>query len=300
MDLFVRSIYISSAFSLGYLFLLYRSNPLRRLPGTTVTLCFIVGMLGVIPVEWIHLLFPTIGRIPSMFIAASLVEEGVKFGLMGLTIWKFPFPDLAEPIDLAIYFGALGLGFGAYEDFWYIFSSTYPAWSVGEIARYQVVFRNIIIARAVPGHVLFDAIAGFLVGSARFLPGRGRTARIVGGFVVAVCLHSAYNLIARYGGMLPLLSYAVFLVGLFVHLRMQAIARSPFNDLIEFIEGRTDIWLHPRAPIEYLFADGFYWPGRPRRGMFELLPLTLSFVILYPLFFGVIYLINAGIVGFFR
>ena len=300
MDLFVRAIYISSAFSLAYLFLLYRSNPLRRLPGTTVTLCFIVGMLGVVPVEGIHLLFPAVGGVPSMFLAASLVEEGVKFGLMGLTIWRFPFPDLAEPIDLVIYFGALGLGFGAYEDFWYIFSSTYPAWSMGEVVRYHALFYDILIARAVPGHVLFDAIAGFLVGSARFLPGRGRMARIVGGFVVAVCLHSAYNLIAYYGGMLPLLSYVVFLVGLFIHLRRQAAARSPFNDLIEFVEGRTSVWLHPRAPIEYLFADGFYWPGRPQGRMFELFPLILSLLILYPLFFGIIYLINVGIVGLFR
>ncbi len=302
MDLFVRSIYLSSALSLGYIFLLYRANPLRRLPGTTVTLCFVVGMIGVIPVEGIRLLLrlPAGGGAFSAFVTAGAVEEGVKFGLMGLTIWRFPFPDLAEPLDLSIYFGTLGLGFGAYEDFWYIFSSTHSAWSTGDIAHFQTVLHEILLARALPGHILFDAIAGLAIGYARFLPGRGRTARVIGGFAVAVGLHGAYNMIAQYGGMIPLLAYVVLLVGLFIHLRARAAARSPFNDLIELVEGRTSEWRHPRPPIEYLFADGFHWPGKPRGRMFELFPLILSLAVLYPLLFGIVYLINAGIFGLFR
>ncbi len=298
MNLFVRSIYLASALSLGYLFFLYRANPLRRLPGTTVTLCFVIGMLGVIPVEFVRLLLPlsTSGGPVTAFVTAGLVEEGVKFALLSGSIWRFSFPDLAEPIDAAIYFGALGLGFGVYEDFWYIFSSVYPAWSAGDVSEFHTAFTAIVLARALPGHVLFDGLAGFLVGYARFLKTQTRWWWLLGAFLLAVGAHGGYDLIARYGGTISLLTYIVLLIGIFLYLRTWALSRSPFRAVIDLITGERTDWPYAHSPIDYLFADGFSWPGKPRARMFQLFPLILSLVILYPLLFAVIYLINQGLI----
>jgi hypothetical protein len=61
MSLFVQMIYLASGLSLLYIFLLYRANPLRRLPATTVTVIFTLGMIALIPVALIHRLLPLDG-----------------------------------------------------------------------------------------------------------------------------------------------------------------------------------------------------------------------------------------------
>jgi len=295
MSLFLRSIYLSSGLSLLYIFLLYRSNPLRRLPTTTVTLIFILGMAAVIPVVLIRYLLP-LGNITtpfSAYVTAGLIEEGIKFLVMACTVWQLGFPDLAEPIDFAIYFGILGVGFGIYEDFWYIFSGSYEVWTAGDIGRFHEVFRVVVLARTFPGHILFNGLAGYLVGHARFLRmWRARLLWLFLGFLFAVALHGSFNLIASTGGAIPLLTYILLLVGLFLQLRRAALARSPFRALIYMITEGRDKWPYPRPPIDYLFAEGFSWPGKNKGGMFQVYPVVLSLLILYPLLVAVVYLAN--------
>jgi RsiW-degrading membrane proteinase PrsW (M82 family) len=299
MSLFIQTIYLASGLSLLYIFLLYRSNPLRRLPAATVTVTFTLGMAAVIPAALLHRLLPLDGGGPvfSAYVSAGLIEEGIKFLVLAVTIWRFKFPDLAEPIDLAIYFGILGVGFGIYEDFWYIFSVSYDAWTAGDVSRFHEVFQAIAIARSFPGHILFDALAGFLVSHARFLERfRDRVPWLIGGFLLAVGLHGSFNLIATLGGTIPLLSYIVLLIGLFLHLRRRALARSPFRALIGLItKEEEEEWAYPRPPVDYLFAEGFSWPGKPKGGMFQVFPLTLALLILYPLLVVMIYLIHRTI-----
>ncbi len=295
MSLFVQMIYLASGLSLLYIFLLYRANPLRRLPATTVTVTFTLGMIALIPVTLIHRILPLDGggAFFSAYISAGLIEEGVKFLIMGFTIWRFRFPDLAEPIDFVIYFGILGVGFGVYEDFWYLFGGSYPFWSAGENVEFHRALQGLLLARSFPGHILFNALAGYLVGRARFLTRfRDRLPWLVGAFILAVGLHGSFNLIATFGGTIPLLSYIVLLIGLFLHLRQRALARSPFRALIERLKGEEVEWNYPRSPADYLFAEGFSWPGKPKSGMFQAFPVTLSLFILYPFLVAMIYLVQ--------
>lgn len=299
MSLFLRSIYLSSGLSLLYIFLLYKSNPLRRLPSTTVTLTFVAGMAAVVPVVLIRQLLPLSegGTAFTAYVTAGLIEEGIKFLVMAGTIWRLGFSDLAEPMDLVIYFGILGVGFGIYEDFWYIFSGSYAEWIAGDIRRFHEVFQAVALARSFPGHILFDGLAGYLIGHARFLEGqRSRLPWLLGGFLLAVSLHGSFNLIATAGGTIPLLTYIVLLVGLFLHLRQAALARSPFKAVIVLIKEGKKEWPYPRPPIDYLFAKGFSWPEGDRGGMFQVFPLALSLLILYPLLVAVVYLVNRLIV----
>jgi RsiW-degrading membrane proteinase PrsW (M82 family) len=286
MSLFVQMIYLASGLSLLYIFLLYRANPLRRLPATTVTVTFALGMIALIPVTLIHRLLPLDGggAFFSAFIAAGLVEEGIKFLVMGFT---------TEPIDLVIYFGILGVGFGVYEDFWYLFGGAYPFWSAGENVEFHRALQGLLLARSFPGHILFNAIAGYLVGRARFLTRfRDRLPWLMGAFILAVGLHGSFNLIATFGGTILLLSYIVLLIGLLLHLRQRALARSPFRALIERFKGDEVEWLYPLPPADYLFAEGFSWPGKPKGGMFQVFPITLSLLILYPFLVAAIYLVQ--------
>jgi len=172
MSLFLRSIYLSSALSLGYIFLLVKSNPYRRIPAAPAIVAFTAGMLAVIPVVAVKRFIPfdlNLASTAGLFLAAS-IEEVMKFSAFFLTGWRFRFPNAIGPLDFAIYFGILGVGFAVYEDFWYIFSVSYPSWTAGDPYRFSEIFHGIVLARAFPGHILFNGLAGFLVG-------RGRTGR---------------------------------------------------------------------------------------------------------------------------
>ena len=295
MNLFVQAIYLASGLSLTYIFLLYRSNPLRRLPASRVTISFVMGMIAVIPVLLIKHVIPLQegSSLFTSFVSAGAIEEGVKFALMALTIWRFSFPDLAEPLDFAVYFGILGVGFGIYEDFSYLFSGTYSVWKAGDVGQFNHALRVLVMARAFPGHILFDSLAGFLLGHARFHADKRRRGWwILSAFALAIVLHGSFNMIAIHGGTIPLLTYVAVLVGAFLHLRQHALAQSPFRATISYIKGEIGSWGYPHSPAEYLFAEGFSWPGSQKGGMYELFPLTLSLVILYPLLVATVYMIE--------
>ena len=291
MTLFLRSIYLASALSVFYILLLYRSNPLRRLPTTTITVAFALGMLTVVPLVLVRSVFPSgdAGSAFSAYVNAGLVEEGFKFLVMLLTIWRLRFPDIAEPLDFAIYFGVLGVGFGIYEDFWYIFGGSYGAWTAGDISRFNELYREIVFARAFPGHILFDGLAGCLVGYAYFAEGTRKVAWLAGGFILAVALHGSFNVIAVAGGTIPLLAYVLFLVGGFLLFRQQALSSSPFSAVIRLVNGEGSEWPYRKSPVDYLFTEGFAWPGKARGGMFQIYPVLLSLLILYPLLVATVY-----------
>jgi hypothetical protein len=302
MGLFLKSIYLASGLSLLYIFFLYRSHPMRRLSSTTITLTFVVGMSAVIPVALLRplVVFDRGGLLFSAYVSAGLVEEAVKFAVMMATIWWYGFPDLAEPLDFAIYFGVLGVGFGVYEDFWYIFGSSYNLWLGGDVERFQEIFRAMILARAFPAHILFNALAGFLIGRAYFL-GRWPTRLpwLLGGFLVAAATHGTFNLIAAWGGRILLLAYIVVLVGLFIYGRQRALLRSPFRTLIARItQGEKEGWPYVRPPTDYLFAEGFSWPTKDQGGMFQIFPLALSLFILYPVLVSVVYFVHRFVMWF--
>jgi len=294
MSLFLQSIYLSSALSLGYIYLLVRANPHRRIPAAPAIVVFTAGMLAVIPVVALRRLIPFdpgLATAAGLFLAAS-IEEAMKLSAFLLTGWRFKFPNAIEPLDFAIYFGILGAGFAIYEDFWYIFSVSYPSWISGDPYRFSEVFHGIVLARAFPGHILFNGLAGFLIGRGRTSPLPSRIGWIGGGLAIAILSHAAFNRIAELNEPFLLLTYALLLVGAFLVLRKGELDRSPFPALIDYIEGRREDWPFPHPPIDYLFADGFFWPGKRRSGIFQFYPVLLSLGILFPILLMFVYLLN--------
>ncbi|MFC2077740.1 PrsW family glutamic-type intramembrane protease [Candidatus Bipolaricaulota bacterium] len=297
MSLFLQSTYLSAALSLVYIYLLYRSHPFRRIPSGPTLLAFAVGMVAVVPVVAFRRVVP-LGPIESsvwILILAAAIEEGAKLLVALATIWRYRFPNVVEPLDFAIYFGVLGVGFGIYEDFWYIFSATYTSWIAGDIGRFNEVFRGIALARAFPGHILFNGIAGFLLGYAFFANGARRRGWILGGLSLAILLHVGFNWIATVGETPLLITYIVLLVGVFLGLRRREMGRSPFAALIRYTERGESGWRFDRAPIAYLFADGFDWPGKRRGGFFQFYPVAFSLCVLFPLLLIGVYFVNRAL-----
>jgi len=254
-------------------------------------LAFGLGMFSVVPVVLIGRLLPGLGASGawSSVVAAPLLEEGVKLAIFLLTIARLGYPALIEPIDFAILLGVLGVGFGVYEDFWYIFHRSYPSWISGEIGRFNEVFRWIAYARSFPGHLMFDALAGFMLGWGWRAGKARRWLWTLAAFATAVLAHSLFNAIALLTGTIPLLTLMVAYLGIFLALRRQSLRNSPFCDVEKWVEGSSSSWHHERTPVEILFAEGYGWPGKSRRGFLQFFPLTMSLIILFPVLVSGVY-----------
>ena len=295
MTLFLRSLYTASALSIVYILLLFRSHPHRRMAMPTALVAFVAGILSILPVVVLRRLLPIDPGQAGLgaMLVAVLIEEAAKFLAAAGTIRHFRFPDVIEPIDVAITFGILGVGFGIYEDFWYVFSTSYPSWIAGDAARFSEVFRGISLARAFPGHILFNGLAGFLLGHAWLNErGRRRAMWVAGSVGVAVATHFVFNWVGRSGGMILLLAYVLALGGVYLGLRRWASSHSPFADLQRLVAGEPVVWTHHASPVEILFAEGFDWPGRRRSVVFQFYPIILSLAILFPVLVVGVYFLN--------
>ncbi len=297
MQLFVESAYLSSLLSVIYITLLYRSHRYRRPPVAPLLVAFTTGVLAVIPVVLLYRLVPGLhldGMLGAVAVAPWL-EEGCKLLLFVTMARRLGYPTLVEPLDYAILFGVLGVGFGVYEDFWYIFGGSYPSWISGDAGRFSEVFRWLLYARSFPGHLLFDATAGFLVGWGMCRSGGTWVHRwkgIVGALAIAVAMHAGFNLAARAHGTLLLWSVVVLYIGLFLALRRRALERSPFAALQALLSKEATSWGFQVSPVQVLFAEGFDWPGTVRSKILPFYPLALSLGILFPVLVSCVYLLH--------
>jgi len=297
MTLFLQSIYLSAALSLVYIFLLYRSNPHRHLPAAPTIVAFAAGMAAVVLVAAARRIWqiPPIETSFGVLVVAATIEEVAKLLAAGFTVFRFRFPIVAEPLDVAILLGVVGVGFGVYEDFAYIFGTSYPSWVAGDVGRFREIYRGISLARAFPGHILFNGISGFLLGRALFASGIRRVGWGVGGVAAAVLLHVGFNSLALQRSSLLLLTYIVLLVGVFLVLRRVALRTSPFAAVIRLLakdEAQLRSWTFERPAAEYLLAEGFTWPGKGRGGLFQFYPVIFSLCVLFPLLLIVVYFAN--------
>ncbi|MCK5827505.1 PrsW family intramembrane metalloprotease [Candidatus Bipolaricaulota bacterium] len=295
MQLFLQSAYLSSALSLIYIALLYRSHPFRRLPLVSVFATFIVGMLAVVPVMLVYRLIPGLkpeGMLGALLLA-PLVEESVKLFAFAWTARRLGYPSLIEPLDYAIAFGILGVGFAIYEDFWYIFGHSYPSWISGDISRFSEVFRWMAYARSFPGHILFNALAGFFIGWGLCQSeGKVRWTWYASAFLVAAGTHSLFNLVASQRGTLLLWSLVVAYAGIFLVLRRHVLEVSPFAAIREYIDGGRSVWNYKLSPVGTLFAEGFSWPRKTKPSYLAFYPVTLSLIVLFPVLVICIYFMH--------
>ena len=143
------------------------------------------------------------------FLVVALVEEGMKYLLMHIKVWKSPEFDFR--FDGIVYAVFVSLGFAAMENIMYVLGY-----------GMQVVFARALMA--IPAHMSFAVVFGVFYGRARQLANAGHmlTARlhILAGFALAVFFHGFYDTCAMLANPISLLLLALFMVVIYVTIFM--------------------------------------------------------------------------------
>jgi RsiW-degrading membrane proteinase PrsW (M82 family) len=125
------------------------------------------------------------------YVAWAAVEELVKFGAVVLI--AFHANVLDEPIDAMIYCVTVALGFAALENAFFILNPL----ANGPLSS-TIVTGNLRFIGASLVHVISSASIGFMVGLTFYRGIISKTIGIIGGIILAVALHSAFNLAIIY------------------------------------------------------------------------------------------------------
>ncbi|OPY32510.1 MAG: hypothetical protein A4E32_01092 [Methanomassiliicoccales archaeon PtaU1.Bin124] len=167
---------VGAVFSLGLAFIL-----------ETLIVTYFLGDGSILPRPfWI--LDPDIQLIVLACVIAPLVEEGTK-GL-GVLFFKNKFTELENGF---VYGAAIGLGFAAFENILYEAN----AYSIG-----LSIFIGTAIARALTStalHASSTSILGFGIVRHGFIQKDGRPANVLPYYLIAVGMHSLFNLLAIIG-----------------------------------------------------------------------------------------------------
>jgi RsiW-degrading membrane proteinase PrsW (M82 family) len=167
----------------------------RPEPARTRRMVAFVGMLSVIPAVILEsVVMSTLGEQvqPRMtyqgasfhaFIIAAAIEEACKIGVVYWVVWKKP--EFDERMDGIVYASRAGLGFALVENVLYLMQE---ATLGGQLQTW--ILRAIL---AVPGHAMWTGMIGAMAARRRF---DGKGLGLLGGYLLAVAFHGAYDLCA--------------------------------------------------------------------------------------------------------
>jgi protease PrsW len=178
--------------SLIWLWFWLREDNLHPEPRSVLAASFVAGAIAVIIAIVLEKFVQTV--IPdstTRYIAWAAVEELVKFGAVILIAFHADILD--EPIDAMIYCITVALGFAALENAFFILSPL----SAGALST-SIVTGNLRFIGATLVHVVSSASIGFMVGLSFYRSIAMKTSCIISGIILAVALHSAFNLAIIY------------------------------------------------------------------------------------------------------
>lgn len=161
------------------------------------------------------------------YVIAAGLEELLKFALLA-KLWP-QLRELDEPLDAVVYLGVIALGFAFHENIGYFLGFTAEgqrvAEATGDLDLYRAQLGFIFLARAVPGHLLFDTCAGSLLAYGLY---RGNPTRwLAPAYGLAVLLHGTWNLLAA-TGLFPL--FALVLISGSICVVFWSLRRSPHRE----------------------------------------------------------------------
>ncbi len=159
------------------------------------TLAFVINTLTGFGIYLLTASEPFVNLSTSVFIA-PLVEESLKgMALLGLFFaFRNEFDSL---LDGAVYGGMIGLGFGATENFYYIYAYGYQ--EEGWAGLWGMAFIRVVLVGW--QHAFYTAFSG--IGLARTRLSRSSFLRLLfalGGFTLAVLTHAVHNALAFLAG----------------------------------------------------------------------------------------------------
>lgn len=195
------------------MYLVDRLDAKRPEPAKTRRLVAIVGALSVIPAILIegylsgsvganfHPQYTYQGATWMAFVVAAATEEACKIAVVYWIVWRRP--EFDERMDGIVYASRAGLGFALVEN-------------VGYLLGQQNLEGQIItwIARAllaVPGHAMWTGMIGYCAARKRF---DGTGLGLVGGYLLAVAFHGAYDAAVFYQAPLHYEGYSQLATGM--------------------------------------------------------------------------------------
>lgn len=136
--------------------------------------------------------------ITESFIVAGFFEELIKFLVVMVFVW--PLKSFNEETDGIIYYLVVAAGFAVLENVGYSYQFVISPYiyglKTGEMSIYRDALQQIVLFRAVSGHIFINVISGFFLGLAKR---RRRWWLLIIGFVLSVLLHGCWNLMAVLG-----------------------------------------------------------------------------------------------------
>jgi RsiW-degrading membrane proteinase PrsW (M82 family) len=173
--------------ALAWLWFWRREDSSHPEPRRLIALAFLAGMVAVaivIPIE--KAVAPFIVNTTLIFIAWSVIEEVVKFGVASATVLRRREDD--EPIDPVIYMVTVALGFAAAENALFLLSPI-----SGDTLLETILTGNLRFIGATLLHVLSSATIGVAIGLAFYKRRKVRRVYVACGVILAALLHSTFN-----------------------------------------------------------------------------------------------------------
>lgn len=169
-----------------------RLDAKRPEPRSTRRLVVFVGMLSVIPALVLEVALSSLvgtelepqltyqGASFQAFVVAAGVEEACKILVVYWVVWRRP--EFDERMDGIVYASRAGLGFALVENVMYLLRQNSLE---GQIVVW--VERALL---AVPGHAMWTGMIGAQAARRRF---DGKGLGLIGGYLLAVAFHGAYD-----------------------------------------------------------------------------------------------------------
>src|ERR1041384_1063828 len=170
-----------------------RLDAKRPEPASTRRLVVFFGMLSVIPALILEVVLSKLvgaqlepqltyqGSSFQAFVVAAAVEEACKILVVYWVVWRRP--EFDERMDGIVYASRAGLGFALVENVLYLL-------------RQQSLHGQLVVwveraLLAVPGHAMWTGMIGGMAARRRF---DGKGLGLIGGYLLAVAFHGAYDL----------------------------------------------------------------------------------------------------------
>src|ERR1035438_731781 len=160
---FIFLIALSFAPGLAIAIYIYWRDKFEKEPLKNLVICFLLGMISIIPAIFIENLPEQFGiftdrssissTLLNAFVFVALVEETSKY--LFLRYYAYPKDVFSEPYDGITYSVMISLGFATVENIHYVING---GWEAAIIRMFT----------AVPAHATFGVLMGFFTGWAKF------------------------------------------------------------------------------------------------------------------------------------
>jgi RsiW-degrading membrane proteinase PrsW (M82 family) len=185
-------------------FWLYQEDSDDPEPKGLILLSFILGGIIVLLAIWLEKYsLNFIQNKKIQIIAWSTIEELLKFAGVALII--FQTNVIRKPIDYPMYFIAVGLGFAALENIFYLLDP-----SAVNISIVSVLTGNLRFLGSTLLHAISSSMIGSAIGLAWFMS-KWKNVYLFWGIVCAIVLHSLFNFFIMKGSGENFLSVFAFL-----------------------------------------------------------------------------------------